>query len=129
MGYFSFPNFRGYDADLGWLIKTVKQLVDCCEEMTDWKEQHEKDYKELKQLYDQIITGNFPESVSDAFNRWMEKNALDLVGELVKMVFFGLTDDGHFIAYIPESWRDLYFNTTGYDTLLDYDYGHLTISY
>lgn len=129
MGYFSFPNFRGYDADLGWLIKTTKQLVECCEEMTEWKETHEKEFKEIKDLYDQLKSGNLPDGVQDAVREWMEANALDLVGELVKMVFFGLTDDGHLIAYIPESWDDLFFNTTGYDTMLNYDYGHLTISY
>lgn len=129
MGYFSFPNFRGYDADLGWLIKSVKQLIDCCEEMTEWKENHEKEFKEIKELYDQLISGDLPEGVQEAISAWMEENALDLVGELVKMVFFGLTDDGRFVAYIPESWDDLYFNTTGYDTLPDYEYGHLTISY
>lgn len=129
MGYFSFPNFRGYDADLGWLIKTVKQLVECCETITEWKEQHEQEYQALKTLYDQIISGNFPESVKEAFAAWMEENALDLVGELVKMVIFGLTDDGRLVAYIPDSWDDLFFNTTGYDILPDYEYGHLTISY
>lgn len=129
MGYFSFPNFRGYDSDLGWLIKTTKQLVECCEEMTEWKETHEKEFKEIKKLYDQLESGNLPDGVQNAIREWMEANALDLVGELVKMVFFGLTDDGHLIAYIPESWDGLFFNTTGYDTMLNYDYGHLTISY
>lgn len=129
MGYFSFPNFRGYDADLGWLIKTVKQLVECCETMSEWKKQHENEYKQLKQLYDQIISGKFPKSIREAFAAWMEENALDLVGELVKMVLFGLTDDGRLVAYIPDSWDDLFFNTTGYDILPDYEYGHLTISY
>ena len=38
--------------------------------------------------------------------------------------------DGHFVYYIPESWDDITFNTTGYDTTVDgYDYGHLVLSY
>jgi len=27
------------------------------------------------------------------------------------MVFFGVTLDGHFVAYIPESWTDIDFDT------------------
>ena len=31
---------------------------------------------------------------------------------------------------VPESWDDITFNTTGYDTTVDgYDYGHLVLSY
>lgn len=52
------------------------------------------------------------------------------IAEAIKMVFFGLTDSGYFVAYIPSSWEDITFNTTGYDIILsDYEYGHLTLSY
>lgn len=130
MSYFEFPHTRTYDSDLGWLIKTVKKLVECCNEMTDWKDTHENQYKELKQLYDDLIAGRFPESIKNAFETWMRKNALDLVGELVKQVYFGLTDTGYFVAYIPESWSDIDFFTSGWD---DYpenvNYGHLILKY
>lgn len=130
MSYFEFPHTRTYDSDLGWLIKTVKKLVECCEEMTDWKMTHENQYKELKSLYDDLMSGRFPESIKDAFNEWMRKNALDLVGELVKTVFFGLTDDGYFVAYIPESWNDIEFATSGWDKYEpSVGYGHLMLEY
>lgn len=130
MSYFEFPNTRTYDSDLGWLIKTVKKLVDCCNEMTDWKDTHEEQYKELKKLYDDIVAGNFPKSITDAFSNWMRKNAFDLVGELVKNVFFGLTSEGYFVAYIPESWSDIIFETSGFDVIIsDVDYGHLILNY
>lgn len=130
MSFFEFPHTRTYDTDLGWLIKSVKKLIECCEQMQDWKAEHELQYEELKKLYDDIISGNFPPSVIEAFNKWMRENAFDLVGELVKLVFFGITDDGYFVAYIPESWEDIIFNTTGYDIFPpDIDFGHLTLSF
>lgn len=130
MSYFEFPHTRTYDSDLGWLIKTVKKLVECCEEMTDWKMMHEKQYKELKSLYDDLMSGRFPESIKDAFNNWMRKNALDLVGELVKSVFFGLTDEGYFVAYIPESWDDIEFATSNWDKYEEsVGFGHLMLEY
>lgn len=131
MAFFNeFPHTRNYDSDLGWLIESVRKLIECCEEMTAWKENHEEEYQELKDLYDEIISGNFPESVTDAFEKWMSENALDLVGNLVKSVFFGLTDSGYFVAYIPDSWDDITFNTTEYDIFIPgYEYGRLTLSY
>ena len=42
---------------------------------------------------------------------WMEKNQMLLFERLAKMVFFGLTMDGHFVAFIPQSWDDIIFDT------------------
>lgn len=54
----------------------------------------------------------------------------DYIAEVIKMVFFGLTDSGYFIAYIPDGWDEITFNTTGYDIFdTGVDYGHLTLSY
>lgn len=44
----------------------------------------------------------------NAIKEWFEK---DFFREVVNQVYFGLTDDGHFIAYIPESWDDIIFDT------------------
>ena len=46
-------------------------------------------------------------------------------------VYFGLTDDGYFCAYIPRSWQNIRFNTTGLDidVPLQPEYGHLVLSY
>ena len=130
MGFFEFPHTRTYDSDLGWLIGTVKKLVDCCESMTTWKEEHEAEYLQLKALYDAILAGNFPQSITDAFNKWMQENALSLVAEMIKLVFFGITDAGYFVAYIPDGWEDIIFNTTGYDIFpAGLDFGHLTLSF
>lgn len=130
MGYFEFPHTRTYDSDLGWLIKTVKKLTELVDGLEDWKIQHEDEYEQLKALYDAVMSGNFPDSITSAFNKWMQENALQLVGELVKMVFFQITDDGYFVAYIPDSWADILFNTTGFDIFpADIEYGHLTLSF
>ena len=131
MSFFEFPHTRTYDSDLGWLIKQVKTLIDCCESMNDWKTQHEEEYQQLKALYDALMSGNFPPSIKHAFEIWMQKNAIDLVGEMVKCVFFEITDDGYFCAWILEGWDDIIFNTTGYDInlALQPDFGHLVLSY
>lgn len=130
MSFFEFPHTRTYDSDLGWIIQTIKSLGEAVESLDAWKAEHEEEYKQLKALYDAVMSGNFPPEITTAFTRWMQRYGLDLVGELVKMVFFGITDDGYFVAYIPEGWDDIIFNTTGYDiTISDRDYGHLVLSF
>lgn len=130
MSFFEFPHTRTYDSDLGYIIKQIQDLLACCDEMQDWKATHEAEYNELKKLYDDILAGNFPDSMITAFNNWMRRNAADIITDLIKMVFFGLTDSGYFVAYIPDSWEDIIFNTTGYDIgELGVGFGHLTLSY
>lgn len=117
--------------NLDWIISELKKCMLAVDDLESWRTQHEKEYAQLKALYDAVMSGNFPPSIVSAFNRWMRENANDLVGEMVKNVFFGLTDSGYFVAYIPESWQDIIFNTTGWDieTELMPDYGHLVLSY
>ena len=120
------PNLYNDD----WLLKRMKELLAQLDELEEWKKLWQAEYEEFKELVEEIEAGNFPESIRDAFAKWMSENAISLVGELVKMVFFGITDTGHFVAYIPDGWDDIIFNTTGLDiAIAGQDYGHLTLSF
>lgn len=131
MGAFDhFPYTNIHELNLDWVLKTCKDVKAEVDRLDEWRAIHEREYEQLKELYDQIIAGDFPESITQAFYDWMQRNAIDLVGSLVKTVFFGLTDDGHFIAYIPDSWSDIIFYTTGLDiNIPGVEYGHLVLSY
>lgn len=49
---------------------------------------------------------------------------------LATMIFVEITDAGYFVYYIPESWDDITFNTTGLDTIIpNTEYGRLVLSY
>lgn len=95
---------------------------------------------EIVELFDPF-TSEFAEYVKKVDDLEAEMEALKngdyteiiekYIAEAIKMVFFGLTDSGYFIAYIPDSWADITFNTTEYDLFIPTftDYGHLTLSY
>lgn len=118
------------DFNLDYLQKKLDELGVKNNTFSEWITQHETEYEELKALYDAVMSGDFPQSIKDAFSSWMQDNAIDLVGELVHMVFFGLTDDGYFVAYIPEGWDDIQFGTSGLDTIISgVEYGRLILSY
>ena len=131
MAFFEFPHTRTYDSDLGWLIRQCKRNLDAIEVLEAWKDSTTKTIDDLQQLLDDIAAGVFPEEIADAIKNFIVKNFYDIVGDMMKMVFFGLTDSGYFVAYIPESWDDIQFFTTGWDwsTPLMPDYGHLVLGY
>lgn len=130
MSFFEFPHTRTYDSDLGWLIKDYKTLDELIAAIKEWIRTTQPTIDDLNALYNAIMSGNLPEGMKEGMRRWMDQNALTLVGELVKNVFFGLTDTGYFVAYIPESWDDIQFNTTVLDIVVPgVGYGHLVLSY
>lgn len=130
MSYFDFPHTRTYDSDLGWLIKHVNEYDEVIAALNNWIAENEPKFEDFQKLYDMLMSGDLPPGVQEGINEWMRNHAVDVVGELVKMVFFGLTDDGYFVAFIPESWDDIIFNTTDYDIFIpDTDYGRLVLSY
>lgn len=126
---FEFPHTRTYDNDLGWLIKQVKSDVEALQALEAWKKSAEGSIADLQKLLDDIAAGNFPKEISDAIKNWIVANFYDIVGDMAKTVWFGLTDAGYFVAYIPESWDEVTFKTTGldYTTELQPDYGHLVL--
>lgn len=53
-----------------------------------------------------------------------------VISEYLATMIFVEIPDGHFVYYIPSSWDDIQFETTGYDvSIQDYDYGHLVLNY
>lgn len=131
MAFFEFPHTRTYDSDLGWLIRQCKNNSEAIKALEEWKESATDAIGDLRQLLDDIAAGVFPEEIADAIKNFIVNNFYDIVGDMMKMVFFGLTDSGYFVAYIPESWDDIQFFTTEYDFSTDLmpEYGHLVLGY
>lgn len=133
MGYFEFPHTRTYDSDLGWLIKHVNSYDETIQALNEWIETNQPKMDDVYAFIDAMNSGMLPDGVKQGLYEWASANLIDLVGATISAVFFGILDDGHFVAYIPDSWDDITFNTTYYDIVLsdhpEYKYGHLVLSY
>lgn len=125
-----YPYTDFHELNLDWVLKMFNDVTLSVREVRKILDEYVDSADKFLELYNAMVNGDFPQPVQDAFNKWMRENALDIVGDLVHMVFFGLTDDGYFVAFIPESWDDITFGTTGLDDFpAGIPYGHLTLSY
>ena len=124
-----------YQYDLYWLVNQLKQALKNTETLRvhDIGQDARLDGLDIltaqlknatDQLFAKLKAGDF---TKDTFIEWVNTNMTDIIYQMVRFVFFGLDDDGHFVAYIPASWEFLHF-----DTLLDPDkpgFGHLVVYY
>lgn len=75
---------------------------------------------EFEKLWNALNNG-----LENAVDDWIKENFEYIFSHIVKQVYFGLTEDGHFVAYIPDGWDDIIFDT-GADYSLD-TYGRLIL--
>lgn len=83
--------------------------------------------EKLAAEFDKFIEGGFEEYYEGMLSEWILQNAGELLTKYIKLVFFGLTSDGYFCAWIPENWSEITF-----DTVADYSdplYGRLVLLY
>lgn len=129
-----FPDTNYHEINLDWFLKLAEYLKSTADTMNRWKAEHEKEYQELldhvnaiQDWIDGLEEGDIPQALIDGLATWIDNNIEELIGKNIRYVWFGLTDDGHFVAYMPESWQELWF-----DTVMDFQneyYGHLLIKY
>ena len=124
-----------YQYDLYWIVDQLRKML--CNEEVLRKHDLEQDKHldgldectaHLKTAFDalaeKLAKGDFAKG---DFENWAIENMPGIIQTMCKFVFFGLTDDGHFVAYVPQSWEFLHF-----DTILtpgNPKYGHLIMYY
>lgn len=112
---------------LNEVIDSNNELAGIVGDNTEAIAQLKDDVSLLEMEFEKIKSGGYASLYIDALKSWLADNLINVVGSIVKFVWFGLSDNGYFIAYIPTSWRFLTF-----DMVADPDspdYGHLLLSY
>lgn len=126
-----------YDDSLSYyevLCKVVHKLNELIEENNRQQEMIDKipeiqsEIDEINEEIEAIKNGEYIGNYIEALQKWIDENLQEFVGNIIKYVFFGLTDDGHFAAYIPTAWQFIRFDT-GYDPNDVNRYGHLLLWY
>lgn len=121
--------------DLRWMVSQIQSLTVLVQGIAKGQESQGGNITALnsamadlaaaqKCINDRLNDGDFE---NGKFLEWADKNLPAMVCEMVRFVWFGLTPDGHFCAYVPANWGWLTFNT-GTD-ITEPEYGHLIITY
>ena len=109
------------------MFKQLHKVICYVDALNDGINENHDKIVELERLFAQFMESGFDDYYKEQLAEWIAENMPDIISEAMKMVFFGLTMDGYFCAYIPESWAAIQF-----DTIMDYssdDYGCLVLSY
>lgn len=84
----------------------------------------------LESEFEEFKASGFLDYYEKQLEEWINLHMPALIAQAMKMVWFGLTDmtddyPGYFVAYIPESWQDIIFDTS----MTDENYGCLILAY
>lgn len=138
--FWNFTQFVPTIPKLYWNVRSQEQRILNMFELlnklicyTDYiAEEFSDDIEELEDLkaeFEQFKESGFLDYYEQQLNEWIIEHMPDIISTYVKQVFFGLTLDGRFVAYIPvgSAWEDVIFDT-GADYELD-TYGRLILRY
>lgn len=95
-----------------WLLcKQLHKLICYVDFLGDKVNITKKEIDELKAQFQKFIESGFEDYYIDKIYKWIDEHMAELISRAVKQVYFGLNDEGYFVAYIPESWSDITFDT------------------
>lgn len=93
------------------LCKTIGLIVDFLDQVSEQVNSDATSIEELKALFAKFQESGFEDYYKQQLAEWFDNNAGEIYKRLVTQVYFGLTEDGRFCAYVPESWSDVTFDT------------------
>lgn len=94
--------------------KLCEELHRLCEYANMLGENINLDHTAIEQLqsdFQRFIDGEYDQYYKAVIYKWIQDNFADLISAGVRQVYFGLTSDGYFCAYIPDSWDEITFDT------------------
>ena len=111
-----YDNSLSYYEVLCKVVKYINELIDSDKEIIDDIDELRADIATVQEWIDSFNYEPLLETVKTMVQKYLTKG-----------VHFGLTNDGYFCAYIPDSWSFITF-----DTIMDTSdplYGHLVLQY
>lgn len=93
------------------LYKTLNETIEHVNLNSEDIAKLKKAVAQLGELLDNWAAGKFDDVIRNEVAKWVEDNVKFIFETYSKQVFFGLTDDGYFCAYVPKSWSEITFDT------------------
>lgn len=111
-----------------WICCTLEKLIHFVNgTLVNGLNQADDEIEKLAIEFEKFKESGFDDYYADQVAKWIDDHLQYIFDHVIKQVFFGLTDDGYFCAYVPSSWSDIEFDT-GY-VYGQFDYGRLILRY
>lgn len=108
------------------LVKVLNEHVEDYNQLVDVVAEHSTAIEELQQALDDFVAHGFDDYYKAQVQLWIDEHLSTVLEDIfTRSVYFGLTLDGHFVAYIPDTWDDIAFDT-GYNYGTE-EYGRLIL--
>lgn len=120
-------NVRSQEQRILRICEMLNRIVCYAEYLGDEVGDIKDDIERLAAEFEKFKESGFADYYLELFEKWIAENMTMIYERMAKTVFFGLTDDGYFTAYVPDSWSDIEFDT-GY-VYGQFDYGRLILRY
>lgn len=114
-------NANSYYADLARKQKLIQELSERIWEYDKILHAKLLEVDETLQKYADLLDGkieDFDRIIISKTEKWLDEHMEGILTKAVQLVWFGLTDDGYFMAVIPEGWEDVQFDTTNEGRLM-----------
>lgn len=119
----TFADMRTPEDQIHWLYLKCLALAASKAE----KDEVEEAFAKIWAEFDKFKAGEFDSFYEEQLSKWISDNLWQIYESFTKQIFFGLTDDGYFCAYVPGSWSEIQFDTGAiYGTE---EYGRLILRY
>lgn len=111
-----------------WLSKEWDRIEHYLLDLCNQTNQNTEDIEELHKQFQEFKDHGFDDYYREMLERWITEHFADIIETAIQVLFFGLTEDGYFCAYVPKNWSKYMVFDTG-ATYGASDYGCLKISY
>lgn len=109
------------------LCKQLHKLICYIDLVGDKVNVDHAEIEKLKADFQKFMESGFNDYYAAQLENWINERMPDIVRQAMLMVWFGITLDGYFVGYVPESWQDIIFDTGAvYGTD---EYGRLILQY
>ena len=109
------------------LCKQLHKLICYSNEIAKQLNLTDEEVQHLDELFTQFQESGFDDYYKAQIEQWINDNLETIFNLLIKQIYFGLTDDGRFCAYVPDSWSDIQFDTGA--VYGNFDYGRLILRF
>lgn len=116
-----------------WLTCNIAGLIKFVNEQADALNLLDADIEKLANEFEKFKESGFDDYYAEQVAKWIDEHLQYIFDKTIKQIYFGLTPNdgsvnaGKFVAYVPDSWSDIEFDTGM--IYGQFDYGRLILRF